>query len=353
MGLIMYGFIYILTIVLIIDSRIISSRIFPLFWFTVMVCLSLSVRWRMIQSGQALGGGDISAYVLNMSIQDTMLSYHWREPVFWLGSQYLYQLIGNPGLVFVVMDAVLFLTFYKSVGLFQTFFPKPIKFDNVKYLYFGAFLVYPYMTGMHNHYRQILAVTVAMVAFGLAERKLVKALVFYLCSILIHNATILLFPIFLLARKRVTSFNLIGIGALAIILTLFIPSYYLDEIIRRFVQIGVRDVVHVRTEIYLYLLLLTTSFIIILEYTFNRRVQHLLIKVLISLTAIFLFGFVLFPNQGVSRIFFMVITLLYILIGLYIEVRFKTGPIEKLLYFHFSLIPLLGLRGDGLFYDVW
>jgi hypothetical protein len=251
------------------------------------------------------------------------------------------------------MDAVLFLTFYKSVGLFQTFFPKPIKFDNVKYLYFGAFLIYPYLTGMHNHYRQILAVTVAMVAFGLAEKKLVTALVFYLCSILIHNSVALLFPIFLLAHKRITSFNLIGIGALAIILTLFIPSYYLDEIIRRFVQIGVRDVVHVRTEIYLYLLLLTTSFIIILEYTFNRRVQHLLIKVLISLTAIYLFSFVVFPNQGASRVFFMVLTLLYILIGLYIEVRFKTGPLVRLLYFHFSLIPLLGLRGDGLVYDVW
>lgn len=353
MGILMYGLIYILTIVLIIDNRIISSRIFPLCWFTVMVCLSLSIRWTMIHSGQALGSGDIYGYVLNMSLQDTMISYHWREPVFWLGSQYLYKVIGNPGLVFVVMDAVLFLTFYKSVGLFQTFFTKPIKFDNVKYLYFGAFLIYPYMTGMHNHYRQILGVAVAMVAFGLAEKKLVKALVFYLCSILIHNSVILLFPIFLLAHKRITSFNLIGIGAFVIILALFIPSYYLGEIIRRFVQIGVADVVHVRTEIYLYLLLLTTSFIIILEYTFNRRVQHLLIKVLISLTAIYLFSFVVFPNQAASRVFFMVLTLLYILIGLYIEVRFKTGPLVRLLYFHLSLIPLLGLRGDGLVYDIW
>ena len=37
-------------------------------------------------------------------------------------------------------------------------------------------------------------------------------------------------------------------------------------------------------------------------------------------------------------------------IGLYIENRFKPIQISRLLYFHLSLVPLLGLRGDGLYY---
>lgn len=355
----MYGLIYLLTIMLIIDNRMIPSRVFPLFWFTVMVCLSLSVRWAMIQSGQALGDGDLSAYVLNMGVEG-INSYHIREPVFWFGSRYLYNVIGNPGLVFVVMDIILFLTFYKSVGLFQTFFPKHIKFDNVKYLYFGAFLVYPYLTGMHNHYRQILAVSFAMCAFGLAEKKTRKALFVYLISILTHNATILLFPIFLLARKRNISTFLMVLAVPAIIFIFFLPSYFSFfgydgwyEIARRFSEVGVSDVSSARNQIYLYLLLLTTFSIIILEYASKGRVQYLLIKVLICLVAIYFVSFWIFPNQATSRVFFMILTLFYSLIGLYIEVKFKTESLIKLFYFHLALVPLLGLRGDGLVYDVW
>ena len=346
----MYGFIYVLTIMLIIDNRIIPSRLFPLFWFTVMVFLSLSIRWTMIQSGQALGDGDLSGYVFNMGRADAT-SYHLREPIFWFGTRYLYKVIGNPGLVFVVTDVILFLTFYKSVSLFQTFFPKQINFYNVKYLYFGAFLIYPYLTGMHNHYRQILAVTSAMCAFGLAEKKLGKALFVYLISVLTHNATILLSPILLLAHKRNTFSYLMVAAVLTIIFFLFAPSVYFYEVIRRFFEVGMRDVFDTRTGIYFYLLLFTTFFVIFLEYNFKGKVQYLFIKVVISLTAIYFFSYWFFPSQGASRVFFMALTLLYSLIGLYIEVKFKSGRLVRLFYFHLSLVPLLGLRGDGLIYD--
>ena len=258
------------------------------------------------------------------------------------------------------MDAILFLAFYKSVGLFQTFFSKHIKLDNLKYLYFGAFLIYPYLTGMHNHYRQILAVTFAMCALGLAEKKTRKALFVYLISILTHNATVLLLPIFLLALKRNISSLLKVLAVSAIIFTFFLPSSFSlfgydawYEITRRFYEVGVSGVSSGRNVIYLYLLLLTAFFIIILEYASKRRLQYLFIKVLICLVAIYFISFWFFPNQATSRVFFMVLTLLYPLIGLYIEVKFKTESLVKLFYFHLALVPLLGLRGDGLVYNFW
>jgi len=349
----MYGLIYTLTIILIIDHRIIPSRLFPIFWLTVMIFLSLSIRWNLIQTGQVIGSGDMAGYVSNMKLDGVWLSYHYREPVYWFGTQYLYKIIGNPGLVFVVTDIILFLTFYKAVGLLRTFYPKPIRFENLKYLYFGAFLVYPYLTGMHNHYRQILAVTIAMYAIGLAGKDLRKAYFLFIVSILIHNAAAVLFPIIMLAQeKRYLLFNSIALLVLSIMVILFIPSDTFYEITRRINEVGARSGSDARTEIYLYLLLFSTFVIFIIEYGFKWKVRfNLLIQLMGCMTAIYFVSLLAFSSQPAGRVFFMILTMLYIFIGMYVDVKFNTGSLKKLLYFHLSLIPLLGLQGDGLVYE--
>ena len=349
----MYGLIYTLTIILIIDHRIIPSRLFPIFWLIVMIFLSLSIRWNMIITGQVIGSGDIAGYVSNMKLDDVWLSYHYREPIYWFGTQYLYKIIGNPGLVFVVTDIILFLTFYKSVGLLKTFFPKPIKFENLKYLYFGAFLVYPYLTGMHNHYRQILAVTIAMCAIGLADKELRKAYFLFVVSVLIHNGAALLFPILMLVQEKRHLFSkFIVLLVLSVMMILFIPSDVFYEITRRVNEVEVRSGSDARTEIYLYLLMFSTFVIIVLEYGFKWKVRfNFLIQLMGCMTAIYFVSFLVFSSQPAGRVFFMILTMLYIFIGMYIDVKFKTGSLKKFLYFHLSLIPLLGLQGDGLVYE--
>jgi hypothetical protein len=307
----------------------------------------------MIQSGQVDVQGDIWGYAYNMQLDGNLVSYHYREPIFWLGTQFLYKIIGNPGLVFVVTDIILFLTFYKSVSLLKTFFSKPIKFENLKYLYFGAFLVYPYLTGMHNHYRQILAVCFSMCAVGLVDKDLRKAYFFFIVSILIHNAAAMLFPIFMLIQqKRYLFFNFIFLSALSVIMILFLPSDISYEIKRRITDISTRSYSDTRTEIYLYLLLFSTFVIIVIEYSSKWEVrQNPLIKIMCCMTAIYFMSFLLLADQPASRVFFMILTMLYIFIGMYVDVRFNNGSLKKLLYMHLSLIPLLGLQGDGLVYE--
>ena len=352
MGLLMYGFIYLLTIALILDNRFIPSRLFPLIWFAVMFCLSLSIRWPLISSGQFTYVGDLTAYVINFTSGVSFITYHLREPVFFIGSQYLYNIVGNPGLVFIISDSILFATFYKSVGLFQSFFSKPIIFNNIKYLYFAAILTYPFISGMHNHYRQILAVAIAMCALGLAEKKPMKAFFIFLISALTHNATLLLAPILLILHKRNLTFNLWLMGFFAVIFILFPPSdFFISEVFRRFSETEVRETIAARAEIYLYLILFCTFFVILLEYFYKRKVQAKFIMLIMLLTLVYFVSFLLFANQPASRVFMMVLTILFLLIGFYIEVRFKTGSIERLIYFHISLVPLLGLRGDGLVYE--
>jgi len=353
----MYGFIYMLTIMLIIDHRIIPARLFFLFWLTVMVCLSLSIRWTIIQSDQFLNDSDLSALVNNMHDQLGYISYYLREPVFWFGIQFLYNIIGNSGLVIVVMDVFIFIIFYKSIVLFQIYFSKHINFHNLKYLYFGAFLIYPYVAGMHNHYRQIMAVTIAMYAIGLTKEKTLKSILVFLISMLIHNSTMLLLPILFLLGNRNFSSNFIKILVLALISSIFtfifIPFFGYDglsQILRRFSDLTVESTLNYRNLIYCYLLILATLFVIILEYNSYRRSGHLLIVVLIYFTIIYCLSVLLFNGQVSSRIFFLVLTPIYILIGLYIETKFKTEPTVRLIYFHISLIPLIGLKGDGLVY---
>ena len=99
----------------IIDNRFIPTRLFFLFWLTVMICLSLSIRWTIIQTDQLPGEGDLAAIVSNMQEPTGVISYYLREPVFWFGIQYLYNIIGNSGLVMVVMDVFIFIIFFRNL----------------------------------------------------------------------------------------------------------------------------------------------------------------------------------------------------------------------------------------------
>jgi hypothetical protein len=270
---------------LIIDHRIIPARLFFLFWLTVMVCLSLSIRWPFILTDQLFGESDLTAIVYNMQEPSGYISYYLREPVFWFGIQFLYNVIGNPGLVMVVMDIFIFFIFYKSIVLFQNYFSKHINFHNVKYLYFGAFIIYPYIVGMHNHYRQIMAVTIAMYAIGLTKKKTLKSILVFLISMLIHNSTILLLPILFLLGNRNFSSNFIKILVLALISSIFtfifLPFFGYDgfsQILRRFSDLTVESTLNYRNLIYCYLLILATLFVIILEYNSNLLYYNLLFK---------------------------------------------------------------------------
>ncbi len=357
MGLLMYLFIYLITVMLILSHKIIPKRPFFLIWFAVMLCLSLSIRWSVIESNQILNDGDLSAFVHNMKIKDLFISYFLKEPVFWYGIQFLYRVIGNAGLVFVVVDAIIFVTFYKAVSSFQIFFEKNINFGNVRYLYFGAFLCYPFMMGMHNHYRQILAVIITFYAIGILNKNVKKSFMIFLISIAIHNAMIVLFPIFLLLGKYKISSSLIITAGLTIVIGLIISLFFSNfgydgwyEIYKRFRLVGYVDSSSVRNIIYLFIMIFGTCSVAFIEFTTKGKPNYMLAAVLAYLSVLYALTIWFLPDQASSRIFFLVLTLLYLLFGLYIETKFKTEPIVRLIYFHITLIPFLGLRGDGLVY---
>ncbi|MDB2389750.1 hypothetical protein N9X12_00800 [Alphaproteobacteria bacterium] len=142
--------------ILAIFPHAISRRFFFSAWFFVMVCLSLSSRLGFVYIPES----DYDTYAINMAITDYILPYHYREFVFWLGSRFLYGMLGDPNLVFVVMDLVLFIAFYNALKLLTIVFDKEIDTANLRYLFFGAFLFLPFYMGFNNTYRQLLAICI-------------------------------------------------------------------------------------------------------------------------------------------------------------------------------------------------
>ena len=108
MSALMFGVIYLFTLMLAVSHRVIPNRFFFLIWFSVMIFLSLSLRLNFMPDPES----DMGSYAMNMAITEYIPTHHAREFIFWLGSRYLYQILGDPGLVFIVMDIILFLVRY-------------------------------------------------------------------------------------------------------------------------------------------------------------------------------------------------------------------------------------------------
>jgi len=210
---------------------------------------------------------------------------------------------------------------------------------------------------MHNHYRQILAVTIAFYAIGIANIKFKKSFLILILTIAIHNSMIILAPILLLVGRRNIRSNFIIVITLILILSFIFSLFFqyfgydgLYQIKRRFSSIAQVDTFSIRNMIYLLIMIFAICLLLVLEFTTRGRVHYLLASVLVYMTIIYALTLWFLPDQPSSRIFFLILTLVYLLFGLYIEIKFKTEPTVRLLYFHISLIPLLGLRGDGLVY---
>ena len=193
MEFLIYVLIYCAALVFAVRPSIGGKLIFPIVWMACLFSLVVSMRLENLESGS-----DIGAYIMNMQIEGIIIPYHWREFIWWLGSRYLYQAVGNASIVFIIYDIFLIIATYLSIDLIRkTFFPETNPWT-LRYLYFGIFLFFPFPLGMHNTYRSILALTIFLFAFGNAKEKVGKSIFIYAISFFIHNAVIILAPVFVL-----------------------------------------------------------------------------------------------------------------------------------------------------------
>jgi len=315
-----------------------GTFIFPIAW---IACLSSLVVFMRIEGLEnVVSGSDIDTYIMNMSLEGTIIPYHWREFIWWVGSRYLYQATGNATTVFVIYDFCLIIATYLSIDLIRkTFFPDANSWT-LRYLYFGIFLFFPFPLGMHNTYRQILALAVFLYAFGNAKEKVGKGILVYLVAFFIHNSVILLAPVFLLVLNEFKcqkfAFISLVLMALGLGVASTIPDFWIIK--STGVEIG-------QSIAYLYqaVLLIIFAFLVVFESRSKYRSSGLLLKVMATLVVTYFACFSILQSQALERVFFTVLVVIFPIFGAYFETRFKPKPAIRLVYLHLAISPLFFL----------
>jgi hypothetical protein len=335
MLLVSYIIIYVLTVALAIDPRVIPNRFFPLTWLIVMVFYSYCLRWTGLELN--VPENDFSSYIGNMKITGYILPYHWKEPVFWLGTRYLYQLVESVYVVYIITDLVLFLVFYHAISKIRWLIPQCKNLANIKYLYFSAFLFFPFVLSMGNTYRQILAIPFFLCALGYGKKSVIKCILFFMISVMIHNATLLVLPVFLVLFKGRFRYSIfIVIAAIITLVTTYLDSDFISALTTRDLSYNVGRNIH----IYLLLcLIFIISITILSENLIINKNNITLFKVMGIMFATYLGCFYFMGNQPLERMFFILMTILFPLGGFYIEQKFKSQSDGRVLYCHLTLLP--------------
>ncbi len=284
-----------------------------------------------------VSGSDIDTYIMNMSLQGHIIPYHWREFVWWVGSRYLYQATSDAVTVFIIYDCVLVLATYFSIDLIRrTFYPDTNPWT-LRYLYFGIFLFFPFPLGMHNTYRQILALAIFLWAFGTAKEKVGKSILLYLVAFFIHNAVVLLAPVFLLIVKNSKFQTLAFISfifmALGLAVVASMPNLWIVKSVGA--EIG-QNIAY----IYLAVLLSIFGFLLVFESKNSFRASGLFLRAMAYLIATYISCFVILDSQSLERVFFMALVVIFPILGAYFESRFKPKPAIRLTYLHLAISPL-------------
>ncbi len=302
------------------------------------MCLSLIIRSSIGETESA----DIDGYIINMSSipgENVSFNYLLREFIFWFGIRFLYSILGDGALVFVCLDFILYILIYKSFSLCRKAFYPQIDQKDINYLFFAVLLFFPYVMGMHNTYRQILASTVFLVSIGLiGNRKPIKGYLTSLVAVFIHNASGMFLPLLMVTTKnkffQYSSFLLI----IPIVIFLTGVSDSSSGFIARegSIEIG-------RTISYMYLIIFALLYgaLFSLELNAKKKENSSLLGIFLILLIIYSFSVSFVSSEQAQRISFYVFSMLFPFLGYYCFIRFKPRILSSFIFFHLSLLPLI------------
>ena len=334
MELLIYLLAYLLTVWFIFFPKSLSKKPFFIFWYIFSICLSLIIR----SSIGVTESADIDGYIINMTA-DEIIPYFLREPIFWFGIRFLYDIFGSGVVVFVILDSLLFILIYYGFYLCQKAFYSNISKSNMNYLYFAALLFFPYVMGMHNIYRQIIATAIFIIVIGLVgNKKTFRGYITSLIAVLIHNPVAFFLPVLVMTMKnnlyKYSSFIVLGL------IILFLQA--LNQIDTPF--LAREDSIEIGKNIpYLYLISLYVilGFVLLTELNTKDKVNSYFLSILIISTVFYTYSTFTFSSEQSQRFIFYIFGLLFPFFGFYLETRFKPVILSRLIFFHVSLAPLI------------
>lgn len=334
MELLIYLLAYVLVIWFIFFPTSISRRTFFIFWYFFSICLSLIIRSSIGSEESA----DIDGYITNMS-NDAIIPYFLREPVFWFGIRFLYDIVGNGIAVFVILDSLLFMLIYYGFNLCRKAYYPNISSFYMRYLYFAVLLFFPYVMGMHNIYRQIIATSIFIISIGLVgNSKTFRGYLASLIAVLIHNPVAIFLPVLVMSMKS-SFYKYLSLIVLVLIGIFFQAIIQIDSAF-----ISREGSIDIGSNIaYLYLISLYTILGVVLLTEFNTkdRANSFLVSILIIFVVIYTYSTFTFSSEQSQRFVFYIFGILFPFFGFYFESRFKPTILSRLIFFHVSLTPLI------------
>jgi len=231
MQLIWYLFILLLTFGFALTENVkLNPKLFFYFWMIVSIVMSIIVRMPEFY-------GDIEAmtYITMRELlpgesdffQGMTGSIYYREPIVWYSLRFIYILFGSEFLPFLILDSITFIFLFKAVSLQKYVLKNTIDF---KYIYFAVLLFFPFVIGFHAVYRQYVATIFILCAMGYAgKNNLLISFIFFLLSVLSHNAAVLFLPLLLyLSNSRI--YKILAFATMPLIPIFFYFRNYIQEL---------------------------------------------------------------------------------------------------------------------------
>jgi len=314
MELIFYLTIAMLSVVFSIrHAFILNPCIFFYFWFVIYLLLSILVRQHF--------DVDINTYAASMHHTE-FLFYYLREPVVWFGQRWLFIIIQNELIVFVIFDIVIGLFLYRAFKNFKL----------PQYAFFSFLIFFPFVLGMQNIYRQWVASILFIYSFSLffCCSSGLKKYIIFIMSILAHNVTAIFIPL-------LYAFNNSAIRNIFYFILLIISfvALYLGVDSKSAAETGSNLEVA-----YLLLLPSLVIFIFILDGLMLKKPRLLYYKIYITLFSLSFFSTFFLSSTGVERLSMFGLMIAYPLLVILIDRMFVQKLFARALFSILGFVPL-------------
>ena len=309
-----YFFLAIIANVLGLSRKILIKKyIFFVLWGSTYIGLALIVRTKY--------DTDIITYVESM-LSYSKDFYYIREPVVWLGQRYLYAIIKNSQLVFIIYDVIGGLFLYRAL--------RNLNVPN--YVFYSIIVFFPFILGMQNVYRQWLSVIIFLYAFSLNYTNSTKAksLLFYIISVLTHNAVAIFLPLLFL-HKKYNNYKLLWLISLVVSLLGIYFGAETKSISNKGLDLGLA-----------YLIVISFCLVMLIYATHGKINSSNVYSYLyfLSLIIILLFSISYLSIIAGERIALFSYMLMYPVLALIIEKNFNQVIFLRILFVNLGFLPI-------------
>lgn len=290
----------------------ISKRTFFCLWFFIYSLLVIVVRQHF--------DADIAIYARLMTF-DGFPYYQFKEPLIWFSQKILYKIFGNSFTVFAICDLII------GLILFKTLYNLKVK----KYVYFSILLFFPVILGMQNIYRQWVASVLFLYSISLIWNNTIsrKSIFAFVISIFSHNSAVLMTSVyFSIIRGSARHFWLLSL--LICILLMFYGA-------------KLKSTATTGADLSLAYVILSVFMIIAICLLDAGKIKKLYLyqyKILMSVVVLSVSSLFLLSSASSERVSMSFLIILYPILSIIIEERFKRPILIRLLFLFSSFVPI-------------